>query len=220
MSALMNHAEPSAEPFGPAEFAAAANVSRETLSQFKSYISILEDWNARHNLVSAGSLKDVWRRHVWDSAQLMQFVPPAAESLVDLGSGAGFPGLVLALLLRDRPGFRTVLYEATRKKCDFLREVAERMGLAVEVRNARIEEAKREPFAIVTARACAPLDELLAYAHFFQGPGTVNLFHKGQSVASELTLARKSWTMALAQRASRSDPSGVILEIRELRHAA
>ena len=81
------------------EFAAVANVSRETLSRFKSYISILEDWNARHNLVSAGSLKDVWRRHVWDSAQLMEFVPATAASLVDLGSGAGFPGLALALLL-------------------------------------------------------------------------------------------------------------------------
>jgi 16S rRNA (guanine527-N7)-methyltransferase len=211
---------PQLASFGPAEFAAAANVSRETLSRFKSYISILEDWNARHNLVSAGSLKDVWRRHVWDSAQLMKFVPPAAESLVDMGSGAGFPGLVLALLLRDRSGFRTVLYEATRKKCDFLRMAADRLELEVEIRNMRIEEAKPEPFAIVTARACAPLDRLLSYAHYFQGPGTVNLFHKGQSVGVELTLARKSWTMRLAQHASRSDPSGVILEIRELRHAA
>src|SRR5580765_6532915 len=86
----------------PEEFAAAARVSRETLARLKAYVGLLEDWNARHNLVSAASLGDVWRRHVWDSAQLVTFVPPSARTLVDLGSGAGFPGLVLAELLRGK----------------------------------------------------------------------------------------------------------------------
>ncbi len=207
-----------AEPFTPNEFAAATGVSRETLARLKAYVSLLEEWNARHNLVSAASLADVWRRHVWDSAQLFPLIPIEARSLVDLGSGAGFPGLVLAAMARERPGFRTVLYESIGKKCRFLEAAAERMGLPVEVRNARMEEVVPEAFDVVTARACAPLAKLLAYAQPFQGPATVNLFLKGQSVEVELTEAHKSWRMKLARSESRTDPSGVILEIRELRH--
>jgi 16S rRNA (guanine527-N7)-methyltransferase len=206
-------------PFGPTEFQQAENVSRETFSRLKALVALLTDWNARHNLVSAGSLQDVWRRHVWDSAQLAPFIPSSAGSLVDLGSGAGFPGLVLALLLQDRPGFRTVLYEATRKKCDFLAAAAERLGLVVEIRNARLENAQPEPFDLVTARACAPLSRLLSYAQVFQGPGTINLFLKGQNVGAELTEAHKAWKMRLRKEPSRSDPSGVILVIEGLHHA-
>ncbi len=207
-----------AEPFTPNEFATATGVSRETLARLKAYVSLLEEWNARHNLVSAASLADVWRRHVWDSAQLFPLIPVEARSLVDLGSGAGFPGLVLAAMARERTGFRTVLYESIGKKCRFLEAAAERMGLPVEVRNVRMEEVVPEAFDVVTARACAPLAKLLAYAQPFQGPATVNLFLKGQSVEVELTEAHKSWRMKLARSESRTDPSGVILEIRELRH--
>ncbi len=199
----------------PDDFAKECYVSRETLARLKAYVGLLTDWNARHNLVSAASMADVWKRHVWDSAQLAEFIPPEAKSLVDLGSGAGFPGLVLAAL---RPDLRVVLYESTAKKCRFLEAASERMGRPVEIRNARIEEAKPEPFDVVTARACAPLDRLLAYAQHFQGPGTVNLFLKGQSVAAELTEAHKSWRMKVLRHESRTDPSGVVLEIRELAH--
>lgn len=208
------------ESFGPEDFAAASGVSRETLARLKAYAGLLADWNARHNLVSAASLADVWRRHFWDSAQLVEFIPAEAESLVDLGSGAGFPGLVLAILFRERPGFRTVLYEATAKKCAFLVAATQATGAVAEIRNARIEQAKPEAFDVVTARACAPLAKLLAYAQPFQGPGTVNLFLKGKSVASELTEARKSWRIQLVRHQSRSDPSGTILEIRALAAAA
>jgi 16S rRNA (guanine527-N7)-methyltransferase len=200
---------------GPDEFAQAANVSRETLARVRAYIGLLEDWNARHNLVSAASMADVWRRHVWDSAQLAEFIPADAKTLADLGSGAGFPGLVLAAL---RPDLRVVLCEATAKKCRFLEAAAERIRLKVEVRNARIEDAKPEPFDVITARACAPLDRLLGYAQHFQGPDTVNLFLKGQSVEAELTEAHKSWRMKQLRHPSRTDPSGTILEIRELVH--
>ena len=132
--------------------------------------ALLGEWNARHNLVSAASLADVWRRHVWDSAQLLPLIPEDAKSLVDLGSGAGFPGLVLACLLRERPGFRTVLTESVAKKCRFLEAAAARMELAVEVRNARIEEAEPEPFDVVTARACAPLAQASGLCTAFSGP--------------------------------------------------
>jgi 16S rRNA (guanine527-N7)-methyltransferase len=204
------------EPFGPAEFQAVSGVSRETLARLKLFVSLLEDWNARMNLVSAKSLAEVWKRHVWDSAQLFPFLPASTRNLVDLGSGAGFPGLVLAILLGSET--RVVLYEAVAKKCRFLEEVAHRTGATVEIRNGRIEEAKPEVFDVVTARACAPLDQLLSYAAPFQAKNTHCLFLKGQSVGSELIDARKSWAMTVEQHPSRSDPSGVILDIRELRH--
>ena len=200
--------------FGPEEFASKSGVSRETLSRLKAYIGLLTDWNTRHNLVSEASLKDVWQRHVWDSAQLAPLVPEKAKTLADLGSGAGFPGLVLALLLQDR--LAVTLYEATRKKADFLRTVAERLGLCVAVRSERIEEAARIRFDVVTARACAPLPKLLEYAQHFAGPGTVCLFLKGQNVGVELTEAHKSWRMKVRQYPSLTHPFGAILEIREL----
>jgi len=208
-----------ASPFGPEEFQRAANVSRETLARLSLFVDLLAEWNSRHNLVSAASLGEVWRRHVWDSAQLAAFIPPDATSVVDLGSGAGFPGLILAELRRERPNFRTVLYEATRKKGDFLAHAADRLGLVVEVRNARIEEAHPEPFDLVTARACAPLPRLLSYAQVFQGPHTRNLFLKGQNVGVELTEALKIWRMQLSEEQSRSDPTGVILIVQGLCHA-
>lgn len=208
------------EPFGPAEFQAASGVSRETLARLKLFVGLLEDWNARINLVSANSLRDVWRRHIWDSAQLAAFVPPGCRSLVDLGSGAGFPGLVLAVVLAERGPLRTVLYEATAKKCRFLEEVARRVAVSVEVRNTRIEAAEPEPFDVITARACAPLAQLLSYAAPFQGKNTTCLFLKGQSVGAELIEASKYWSMMIEQHPSRSSPTSAILEIREVRRAA
>jgi 16S rRNA (guanine527-N7)-methyltransferase len=205
----------------PEEFATAADVSRETLSRLKAYVGLLEDWNARHNLVSTASLADVWGRHIWDSAQLMRIVPEDARTLADLGSGAGFPGLVLAELLRDQ--VQVTLFEATAKKCAFLHAVIDRLELNSKIRNTRMEHEKHQPFDVVPARACAPLPKLLSYAHHFAGPRSVCLFLKGQNVGSELTEARKSWKMNLQQHPSLTDSSGVVLEIRELalvRHQA
>lgn len=200
-------------PFGPTEFRAAENVSRETTERLSEFVALLADWNGRHNLVSRTSLADVWRRHIWDSAQMAGFVPPSATSLVDLGSGAGFPGLILALLLRHRTPFRAVLYEATRKKAEFLATAARQLGVVAEIRNERLETAAPEPFDVVTARACAPLGLLLEYARPFQGPSTKNLFLKGQNVAGELTEAHKIWNMTVQEKPSRTAPSGVVLVI-------
>jgi len=208
----------SAEPFGPEEFAEKAGVSRETLARLKAYVGLLRDWNARHNLVSAASLDDVWRRHLWDSAQLARYVPETARTLIDLGSGAGFPGLVLAELLRGR--VRVTLFEATTKKCLFLEAVRDRLSLDAVVRNGRMEQGAEERFDVVTARACAPLDKLLAYAQKFLGDGSIGLFLKGQNLGSELTGAHKSWKMETLQHPSLTDPSGIVLEVRELRHVA
>ena len=200
-------------PFGPEDFLAKTDVSRETLARLKAYADLLTDWNARHNLVSKNSLSDLWERHMWDSAQLVPLVPPDARSLADLGSGAGFPGLVLAAML---PGVAVTLHEATAKKCAFLRAAADRMGLSVSIENARMEELPHRAFDVVTARACAPLPLLLEYAHSFVGPNSVCLFLKGQNVGSELTEASKCWKMKASQVASQTDPSGAIVTVREL----
>jgi len=205
-----------AAPFGPEEFAEKIRVSRETLDRLKIHVALPRDWSLRHNLVSRQSLGGVWRRHVWDSAQLAAFVPQNATEIVDLGSGAGFPGLVLSALLPDR--VTVTLYEATRKKAEFLEVAARAMGLNVHIRNMRIEDERSRPFDVVAARALAPLGALLDYSQRFCAPQTLCLFLKGQSVAAELTEACKSWRMNVSQHQSVTDPSGVILEIRELGH--
>jgi 16S rRNA (guanine527-N7)-methyltransferase len=134
--------------------------------------------------------------------------------IADLGSGAGFPGLVLAEMLRNRT--KVALFEATAKKCDFLKAAAHRMELSVSIRNERMEDAVPHTFGAVTARACAPLPKLLSYAQHFVDPNSVCFFLKGQNVGAELTEAHKSWKMKVRQIPSLTDPSGVILELREL----
>jgi len=188
------------------------------MARLEAYAGLLEDWNARHNLVSSASLVDLWNRHIWDSAQLVRYIPESARTLADLGSGAGFPGLVLAELLRGR--VQVTLFEATTKKCRFLEAVRDRLDLDTVIRNERMEAAAPQAFDVVTARACAPLDKLLAYAQKFLGPESMCLFLKGQNVGAELTQARNSWKMEVLQHQSLTDPSGTVLEIRELAHAA
>lgn len=187
-------------------------VSRETLARLEKYVALLIEWNGRHNLVSAMSLRDVWRRHILDSIQLSRYVPRDAESLVDLGSGAGFPGLVLAA----ETGLAVTLIEATRKKCAFLEEAAAVLGVKADICDKRIEDVLPQVFDVIVARACAPLPRLLAYAQRFCGPVSVCLFLKGQNVGSELTQARNCWSIELQSFRSLSDPAGTVLEIREL----
>ena len=205
--------------FGPEEFAAKAGVSRETLARFKAYADLLADWNARHNLVAKSTLPDLWHRHFWDSAQLAPHIPPQAHTLADLGSGAGFPGLVLALL---RPDLAVTLHEATTKKCTFLQAVADRVGAKVAIRNSRLEDLPSHAFDVVTARALAPLPQLLQYAYPFTGPNSVCLFLKGQNVGAELTEAHKYWNMEASQVPSQTEPSAAIVTVRKLgpRHVA
>jgi 16S rRNA (guanine527-N7)-methyltransferase len=201
--------------FGPKDFATAANVSRETLERLTLYVEMLTDWNTRLNLVSKASLEDVWLRHVWDSAQLVPLIPVGVKTLVDLGSGAGFPGLVLALMLERKVA--VTLFEATGKKCDFLRAVSQQLALNVDIRNARMEQVQPKPFDVVTARACAPLAKLLGYAQHFTKKNTVCLFLKGQSAEAELTEAQKFWRMNLVKHPSQTHAESVILEISQLK---
>jgi 16S rRNA (guanine527-N7)-methyltransferase len=205
--------------FGPKEFAAKAGVSRETLARLKAYADLLADWNVRHNLIAKSTLPDLWHRHFWDSAQLAPHIPAQARTLADLGSGAGFPGLVLALL---RPDLAVTLHEATTKKCAFLQAVADRVGVKVAICNSRLEDLPPKAFDVVTARALAPLSQLLQYACPFTGPNSVCLFLKGQNVGAELTEAHKYWNMQASQVPSQTEPSAAIVSVRKLgpRHVA
>lgn len=199
--------------FGPEEFGAQTGVSRETLVRLKIYADLITDWSTRQNLVAMSTLPGLWYRHFLDCAQLSALIPNTARTVADLGSGAGFPGLVLATM---RPDLQISLYEATTKKCAFLREAAERMGLTVGVRNTRLEDQCPQIFDIVTARALAPLPLLLDYAQRFTGANTVCLFLKGQNLGVELTEASKYWKMKFSLVPSQTNPSATILVVREL----
>jgi len=199
-------------PLGPEGFAEFVPVSRETLARLEAYAELLTRWSARINLVGRDTIADLWRRHILDSAQLWAFVPERARNMIDLGSGAGFPGLVLAIL-----GVRGVeLVDADSRKCAFLREAVRITETDATIRPCRIEVVPRHPVDIVTARACAPLDRLLGLAEPFHAPGSECLFLKGERVEEELTLARKHWTMTVSTCQSRSDPRGVILRLRQV----
>ncbi|MFQ5783643.1 MAG: 16S rRNA (guanine(527)-N(7))-methyltransferase RsmG [Alphaproteobacteria bacterium] len=194
----------------PETFRAAAGVSRETTARLAAYAALLGRWQRRINLVGAATLADVWRRHMLDSAQLRPYVPRACRRLVDLGSGAGFPGLVLAIL-----GVEGVeLVESDGRKCAFLAEAARETGARVVIHHQRIEAMPSIPADVITARACAPLPKLLDYAAQFLTCETSCLFLKGARVDEELTQAAKKWKMRVAGFPSRTDPSGVVLHIQ------
>jgi 16S rRNA (guanine527-N7)-methyltransferase len=196
----------------PEGFAALSGVSRETLARLEAYAELLFRWSARINLVGATTLDDLWRRHFLDSAQLLDHVPEGTRSLLDLGSGAGFPGLVLAIM-----GAKGIeLIEADARKCAFLREVARLAAAPALIRNSRIEAVPPHIVDVVTARGCAPLDRLLVLAQPFIGPDTVCLFLKGEQAAQELTAANQAWTMDATCHDSRSDPRGVILCLKRV----
>ena len=157
-------------PLSPQQFAALANVSRETLERLSSYVDLLSQWNEIHNLVAPSSLADVWRRHILDSAQLLPLLPASGGTLVDVGSGAGLPGLVLAVLLRPNSSFHVELIESNRRKCSFLKVAAEKLGVDVEIINQRLEQLPARPVEAVTARALAPLVRLMELVHPLVSP--------------------------------------------------
>ncbi len=177
------------------------------MARLCAYAALLAQWSARINLVAAATLADPWPRHFLDSAQPPPPPPPTAPGLVDLGSGAGFPGLVLALL-----GVRGVeLIEADARKSAFLREAARITATDVKITTARIESLTRRAVDVVTARGCAPLDRLLPLAERFIGPATLCLFPKGERAGHEVAAARRLWSFEDERRTSQSDQRGVIL---------
>ncbi|MSP67547.1 MAG: 16S rRNA (guanine(527)-N(7))-methyltransferase RsmG [Alphaproteobacteria bacterium] len=201
----------------PAGFQAATGVSRETLRRLEQYYQLLCRWQRAINLVGDDTLSDGWRRHMLDSAQLFPLLPARAAPLIDLGSGAGFPGLVLAIM-----GAKEVhLVERDQRKAAFLATAARATGTPVTLHVQSADTVAPLAANVITARALAPLPDLLALAEPFISPATLCLFPKGARAADELAAARARWHVTATSVPSQTDPTGTILCLREVhRHAA
>lgn len=193
-----------------ADFSARIPTSAEVLDRLSLYADLLVKWQARINLVGPSTLPALWERHMLDSAQLAGHLP--AGPVLDLGSGAGFPGLVLAIMRRGP----VHLVESDSRKCAFLREVARLTAADAVIHNVRIESLSPFPVAAITARALAPLAKLLEMAEKFLSPEVHCLFLKGRGSEEELTEAGKDWMMTVERVPSLADPSGQILHLREV----
>ncbi|NWH08164.1 MAG: 16S rRNA (guanine(527)-N(7))-methyltransferase RsmG [Alphaproteobacteria bacterium] len=195
-----------------------AGVSRETIHRLRRYAALLEAWNSRINLVADSTLSTIWERHFADSAQLLPLIPGDAKRIVDLGSGAGFPGLVLALCLSDRAGLEVILIESIAKKCRFLEAVIAETGAPARVIQARAEAIAPIRADVVTARAVAPLAELLALARPFMGPQSLGLFLKGRKAEEELAAAQRFWQFGFELVKSETDAQARIVVVRSRPH--
>lgn len=197
-----------------------AGVSRETHERLEALLALTRKWNPAINLVSKSSLGDGWSRHVLDSAQLERLAPPTALTWADLGSGGGYPGLVVAALSAETcPLRRVTLVESDQRKATFLREVARQLDLQVQVRAERIEDCPPLAAAVVSARALAPLPALCGLALRHLAPDGVALFLKGRDHATELDQARKIWTFQAQTHPSLTDPQAAVLALSEISHA-
>ncbi|MFC3226159.1 16S rRNA (guanine(527)-N(7))-methyltransferase RsmG [Marinibaculum pumilum] len=184
------------------------------MARLEIYVALLRKWQKALNLIGRGTEKEIWHRHITDSAQLLRHAPPDGRWL-DLGSGAGLPGLVVAIC-SDR---EVTLVESDSRKCTFLREAARATGARAEIRNSRIEDLHGAPgmgdFAVVSARALAPLPELLALSAPFFGRTTVGLFQKGARWQDELTAAAESWIFDATPSGSLTHPDSVVLRLTQ-----
>jgi len=189
-------------------------VDAATEAKLDAFLDLLVRWNGRINLVAERDPETIRTRHIADSLQLLPLVPPGGDPMADLGSGGGFPGLVLAIAT----GRETHLVESDRRKAAFLIEAAARLGLdRVRIHSRRIEAATLPPVAVLTARALAPLVELLPHAARFLAPSGVAIFPKGRSAEDELTNALRGWHLQVERFASRTDPHATIFRLSELR---
>lgn len=197
---------------------AAGPVSRETLDALELYESLFRKWNARINLAAPSTLDHFWERHVVDSAQLLP-LGHGERSWLDLGSGGGLPGVVVAVLLKDHPGSAAELLESNRKKAAFLARALHETGAPGRVHALRIEDAVgivRQP-DVVTARALAPLSNLLSLAAPWLLAGARALFHKGRGYRREIEESSQHWSFDLVEHPSIADPEGIVLEISNLK---
>ncbi|MGB0906162.1 MAG: 16S rRNA (guanine(527)-N(7))-methyltransferase RsmG [Maricaulaceae bacterium] len=214
-----------AETYTAQDFANEVDVSRETFEAFSQWHALLLKWNRKINLVSPTALNSFWQRHALDSWQVTRHLRPEDYKILDLGSGAGFPGLALAIHMKQKNNvttnaktvFHVKLVESAGKKANFLRTVIRELNLPASVWAGRAEDLEALPYDVISARAFAPLPRLLTYAQPFWGATTQALLLKGQSVDSELTEAEKSWTFDITSSPSHSHEGGSLLSLTALR---
>ncbi|MEQ8558028.1 MAG: 16S rRNA (guanine(527)-N(7))-methyltransferase RsmG [Henriciella sp.] len=193
----------------------ALGVSRETQLRLERYVSMLGEWRQRMNLIGPREMDQIWARHVYDSAQLLPLMGHGSR-IVDIGSGAGFPGIVLACEAVGGDGDVSMV-ESVGKKCAFLSAVISELGLPARAINKRIEAVNGERADFITARALAPLSKLISYAAPWIDRGATALFFKGEHWREELTQAQEYWTLAYEAIPSRTSETGVILKIMEVK---
>jgi 16S rRNA (guanine527-N7)-methyltransferase len=201
------------------DFENAFSVSRETLERLKTYEKLLKLWQKTINLVAPSTLDQIWGRHFADSAQILALAPDNPKTWYDLGCGAGFPGLVAAIMLAPKAQTKFILVESDSRKAAFLREVAREVAVPVDILPLRIEaaatRASLRKAGVVSARALAPMPRLLALAHPFCGPDTVCLFLKGREAARELQTAETTWEFTSELVPSMTDPEGRIVIVKQ-----
>lgn len=194
-------------------FLSSVDVPRETLDKLRLYHELLIKWQRRINLISPNTIDNAWQRHFFDSAQLFRLLSCADKPIFDLGSGAGFPGLVLSLMGASQIN----LLESDQRKCVFLSEVIRQTGASANVHNMRIESYPGKAMAsVVTSRACASLDALLGYAHPLLTPDGECLFLKGRGAEEEIREAQKRWAFHVERLPSEADEEGCILRVSQL----
>lgn len=195
------------------------DVSRETFERLELYLETLKKWNRKINLVSPETINHAWDRHIIDSAQVWSVQHGMPSKWVDIGSGGGFPGMILAILMAETaPEATMTLIESDQRKCAFLRTIKRELGLSVNVIATRIESAESQSADIVSARALAPLDQLLSFARLHMAQNGTALFLKGQSWKKEVADAQTQWNFAWHSHKSITDSNAVILEVKDLVH--
>lgn len=206
---------------GPDDLAAAFDLTTKTRQRLETYAGLLIRWQRAVNLVAPNTLPDIWHRHFADSLQLARLISSQNGVLADLGSGAGFPGLVLAAHFHDRGGPRVILVESDQRKAAFLREAARSMEISVEILSTRIESdanlAVLRCVDFVTARALAPLPRLFSFVSPFLAPSAVGVFLKGRNAAREIEEALETWSFALETYPSMTEDEASILMVRAIR---
>ncbi|WP_025897355.1 16S rRNA (guanine(527)-N(7))-methyltransferase RsmG [Sneathiella glossodoripedis] len=195
------------------EFQSLTGVSRETLDKLRIYVELLKKWQRAINLVSKSTLPHVWERHILDSFQILKYAPQDKGTWVDLGSGAGFPALVVAMA----SDYDVHVIESDLRKCQFMREVSRETSTKITVHTKRIEAIDPFNADIISARALASLEKLLELAHPFATEKTTFLFLKGQDVDAELTKAAKCWRMTPVKHTSLSSSEGCVLQLKDVR---
>ena len=193
------------------------NVSRETFLKLKTYQTLLVEWQGKFNLVSKNTIDDAWNRHFLDSVQLFNLIPENTKIMYDFGSGAGFPGMVLAIALKEKlPNIKVTLIESIKKKTLYLNTVQELCNVNVDVLNERIENLKLSKADVITSRAMCNLSDLLKYSYRLTKKETVMIFPKGKTYNEELDVARKTWKFNCQIEANEVSEDGVILIITNL----
>ncbi|TCK99817.1 16S rRNA (guanine527-N7)-methyltransferase [Shimia isoporae] len=201
----------------PDRILADLNVSRETSERLKQLADMLIKWNPRINLVSKSTIADLWTRHILDSAQVLKIAPPTTSHWVDIGSGGGFPGLVIALMCAEPEAPQKVtLIESDQRKCAFLRSVLRETGVPATVISQRIEQTEPQKASVLSARALADLNMLFGFAERHLSTGGLALFPKGATWEKEIADAKESWSFQVDAIQSITEPQAVILKVGEL----